>query len=572
MAYESITELDGPKQHHHGKVVPSPNNKQSDGPSNFQPFRATAVKDAGKIFGRRKSSQKTLKWVLINLMFALIFHNGVFQQISERYTEVTNKYIVYIDYFLSFVFLWNTLVNLYVYLLPSIKNETVVVSPEQKRLLKISDNDKSFVLKKHVTEQIQTTPTTRTASWPKRRQTSQTTPSGTIVRETTPERGPNRFTPSMVQDFRTSQSPSTKPSNRSFETTPTTSPMRRNTSSTGSLKGLQSSPGRSPVMHDGQITNSDSLDRYLKTQEDKEAISRRVQMEGGRSTAQSFWNYGRGALDFIPTFGAYQLATRSPQSSNLKDDDISQSSFDYETLWKQLSINRGDLDLWTENLRKWIAETILEKLVAEITNINRILLQNGCSELQIGSVSVSSLRNVAISKSQIVPSLKSVIPYLEVTANQEYLISRLEELSTGGCLRLYKWDSGGSLKGKAWDQELPTDAQIIAHLFCTYMDTHLPSNPRYQDGNSFSGLHFLKPPSKQSDRKSDLCILQTRTHPPHFKVIEAQETHDVPRGRHNLFMAISMFLHLVKIKNHGMLERVNLGMSGINILWILLKK
>ena len=79
MAYEPITEVDRPRpHHHHGKVVPSPNNKkQSDGPSNFQPFRSTAVKDAGKIFGRRKKSQKTLKWILINLLFALIFHNGV---------------------------------------------------------------------------------------------------------------------------------------------------------------------------------------------------------------------------------------------------------------------------------------------------------------------------------------------------------------------------------------------------------------------------------------------------------------------------------------------------------------
>lgn len=89
-------------------------------------------------------------------------------------------------------------------------------------------------------------------------------------------------------------------------------------------------------------------------------------------------------------------------------------------------------------------------------------------------------------------------------------------------------------KGKAWDQELPSDAQvctvvshyihlrsiskmmyqvinlylnqdfntfshvlqIIAHLFCTYLDTHLPSNPRYQHG--FTGLHFLKPPCKPS--------------------------------------------------------------------------
>jgi hypothetical protein len=28
-------------------------------------------------------------------------------------------------------------------------------------------------------------------------------------------------------------------------------------------------------------------------------------------------------------------------------------------------------------------------------------------------------------------------------------------------------------------------------------------------------------------------------------------------------------LHFVKLKHHGMLERVNLGVSGINVLWIL---
>ena len=34
------------------------------------------------------------------------------------------------------------------------------------------------------------------------------------------------------------------------------------------------------------------------------------------------------------------------------------------------------------------------------------------------------------------------------------------ELQTGGCLRLYRWDSGGSYKGKAWNSDLPTDAQV----------------------------------------------------------------------------------------------------------------
>ena len=43
-------------------------------------------------------------------------------------------------------------------------------------------------------------------------------------------------------------------------------------------------------------------------------------------------------------------------------------------------------------------------------------------------VSINSLRNVALTKSQHVPSLNSVIPYLDVTTNQEYLINRIEGL------------------------------------------------------------------------------------------------------------------------------------------------
>jgi len=34
------------------------------------------------------------------------------------------------------------------------------------------------------------------------------------------------------------------------------------------------------------------------------------------------------------------------------------------------------------------------------------------------------------------------------------------------------------------------------HLFCTYLDTNLPSNSRFADGKSFTGLHFIKTPAK----------------------------------------------------------------------------
>eukprot|EP00795_Rhopilema_esculentum_P002425 gene2425-18078_t len=524
--------------------------------NDFNKYRSSAVTEAGKIFELRKRIHKSL----------------------EKYDFVMKEYSNKIDLFLCLFFLWNSLANLYLYLSPSFQNEVVVLSPEQQRLLKIDPKDKSFVVKKQLIEQPQTPTSRGPPSWPKRRQPSRTTSSGTLVQDTTPERCSSSYSPGLVADGRglgshMSQSPTTKVLNRSFETTPTRGTVKKASSSSSSILGLHHSPGRSPgrspVNPEDQITDADSLSRYLKTQEEKDAITRRAQFEGSWST--SFWNYGRGALDFLPSFGIYQLATRSPQSSGQNSDDVNQV-FEYETMRRQLNIGKAELDFWTENLRKWIAETILEKLIAEIKTINDSLAQNGITELKIGSVSVNSLRNVALTKSHLVPSLKSVIPYLDITANQEYLIKRLDDLSTGGCLRLYKWDSGGLHKGKNWDQELPTDAQIIAHLFCTYMDTHLPSNPRYQDGNSFSGLHFLKPPSKPSDRRSDLCILHTRTHPPHFKVVEAEETHDIPRGRHNLFMAISVFLYLVKTKNHGMLERVNLGPSGLNILWILNKR
>ena len=40
----------------------------------------------------------------------------------------------------------------------------------------------------------------------------------------------------------------------------------------------------------------------------------------------------------------------------------------------------------------------------------------------------------------------------------------LSELSTGGCLRLYRWDYGGAYKGKAWNSDLPADAQVYIYM------------------------------------------------------------------------------------------------------------
>lgn len=57
---------------------------------------------------------------------------------------------------------------------------------------------------------------------------------------------------------------------------------------------------------------------------------------------------------------------------------------------------------------------------------------------------------------------------------------------------VYRWKSGSHYRGRNWDQDLPTDAQIVMHVFCTYMDSRLPTDARFQDGRSFTGLYFLK--------------------------------------------------------------------------------
>ena len=113
---------------------------------------------------------------------------------------------------------------------------------------------------------------------------------------------------------------------------------------------------------------------------------------------------------------------------------------------------------------QWLCGTILARLVKEIESINRILERIGSEDLRIGGkcihncichvveegietylfhpsiksiyqsmymyifteVSISSLKQVAATKSQYVPTLNKVIPYLEVSTNQEYLVSRIK--------------------------------------------------------------------------------------------------------------------------------------------------
>merc|ERR1712080_471952 len=110
-------------------------------------------------------------------------------------------------------------------------------------------------------------------------------------------------------------------------------------------------------------------------------------------------------------------------------------------------------------------------------------------------------------------------------------------------------------------------------MLCSYLDSQLPADVKYPEGKVFAQQHVIfypnKPPKSPPNPPPHAVIHQVRGTPPHYNIIIAGETINIPKGRNNVFHCILYFIHHVKVKEKGMLGRVNLGLSGINILWVI---
>ncbi|XP_065830987.1 transmembrane protein 209-like [Oscarella lobularis] len=280
--------------------------------------------------------------------------------------------------------------------------------------------------------------------------------------------------------------------------------------------------------------------------------------------------YWRSGTD-LPSLGKYMLAARSPQSSLKEDDDGNSGSWRSDEVWGKFNINPAYVTDWIWNLRKWLAGTIFHRLAYEIDRVNDTLTSIGSGDVQIGKVGLDVLRHTGDLKGQQVPSLRLMIPHLELSTNQEYLVQRIKDLARGDSLSCFRWNRGGRWMGKEWDQELPTDTQILFHLTCSYLDAQLPSNPQRPGRHPFSSNYCMKVPEKPDpkQRSVNICLYQTKTHPPHFKIIRKDEIIDIASGRNNLFSALLLFFHHIKTVENGMLGSINLALIGLNILSIL---
>eukprot|EP00128_Syssomonas_multiformis_P008820 Colp12_sorted_trinity150504_noHs@17696 len=265
------------------------------------------------------------------------------------------------------------------------------------------------------------------------------------------------------------------------------------------------------------------------------------------------------------------------------DDDNSYANYRAaEELLLRLGVDTY-IDDWTDRCRKWLAQHILRGLLERIQAVDQVFVANNMPQLVVDAGDAErddgQLRMALSELAQRYPKEGSVVErvalekYVDLpgyTQYRGYIIDRIKELGKGRNLAAYRWDSGGSYKGKPWHSDLPADAHIMMHVFCTFMDVVLLSDPRCAKGRTFSQRFFMTRPAepKPENLKSDIVVYQSCAHPPHYKIVNKDGVWPVMQGRNSLFHSLVLFLHYIKINHSGYLGPVNLGTVGLDLLAI----
>ncbi|MCJ8743326.1 hypothetical protein PDJAM_G00092580 [Pangasius djambal] len=536
-----------------------------------------------KMRREEQERQVLLAWAVLNVSLAGMIYTEMSGKLLSRYYNITYWPIWYIELALASLFSLNAIFDFWKYFKFTMAPSTVALSPEQHRLLGLRSSG------------IQASPPQK----PEKKEppvASQSSPlQGQNVLSFSPARPPStspKFSPCVSGYSPPLSSPSSPGSGRPFSPSvaygkvlnysPSTSSSPY-PSSLGPAEGTslrtryRTSPSvfSSPGGKEDYMDDLKSLEKFLRSEEEK---SHRSHLGSPESTSPShsptFWNYNRSMGDYAQSLRKfqYQPACRSQAPSAHKDETELGSKQAAEEVWARITTSRvvtDSIDSWTAKLRNWINDTILVHLVKEIDSINSQLRRMGCPELQIGEASISNLKQAAVAKASVIPTLNTIVQYLDITSNQEYLVERIKELAHSGCMSSFRWNGGGNLKNRKWDTDLPNDSAILMAILCTYLDSRLPPHPKYPDGKTFTSQHFIQSPNKPDLSNENLfCIHQSSINPPHYQLVYQGHIYSLPKGRNNLFHTILMFLYIIKAKESGMLGRVNLGLSGVNILWI----
>ncbi|KAK8728682.1 hypothetical protein OTU49_009089, partial [Cherax quadricarinatus] len=324
----------------------------------------------------------------------------------------------------------------------------------------------------------------------------------------------------------------TSPQQHSF------SPSQLSESLLGHRVGSNTGSPVSPNVYGSPITDEAGLHNYLQQHKEREKL-RQISQETNSEDSKS----------------------DDSKASTLCSSSVSK-------IWRKRNVTPEQLFQFTENLRIWMSTNLLVPLVQDIDSTNKAL-RAAAPEIQIGCVGVDKLKKTAQNISGL-KQLADVVPFLDVTIHQDYLVHRLRELSAGGAISAYRWNGGSStFNGKPWKEEYPTDTAILLHLFAMYMDRQLPPDIQQPEGRMFSSTHVIKAPEKPVKPTTRPLLYFSQINPPHVKVVlPPDEECEVGSGRNNFTHALLLFVHHVTHQQHSRIANINLTMSGVNLSWV----
>uniref|UniRef100_H2ZHC3 Transmembrane protein 209 n=1 Tax=Ciona savignyi TaxID=51511 RepID=H2ZHC3_CIOSA len=535
----------------------------------------------------------------LNFIASLLLFYELNAQHVQGWFNIRSTIFYYGVLIFAVLFTANSIVEFIQAIYSSLPTTPLYLSPAQKRLMGIKNSDPRFTSTPHA---------------PKPASDKKVSPGRTFSLSNLTNKPTQQQTSTPVQSHspytsRHTPSPSPSPSS-SFHTTVAAQGYQpnlpggsaynsrlsdslnfthRTTPASGLFEGgsfLDSSGGggspflrqrRSPFINSPFSADDSSLEQrkmtsFRRSQFDKEQS--RWPMRGAETSLNnsSYWGYNHSVHEYSGELSknVYQLSSRSPKSPTRNKDS---NAIEFSKYWYQVGVSTDGLFDWAGRLRRWISLTVLAGVVKEIQKINKRLSELGCPEIQIGESSLSALKQIQISKASQIPGLTWIMPYLELTNHQEYLVERLKTLASGGYMSEFCWNKGGSSKGRPWSDDLVTDSELIMHVFCSYLDWHLPAHPRYPDGKTFTSQYFVRTPDKpklQNLTENKMLIHQSKLNPPHYQLITKETTYDMPPGRHNMFHTLLLFLHNIKTREGCMLALSTLVSlaSTYSMCWI----
>ncbi|KAL6264080.1 hypothetical protein P5V15_004159 [Pogonomyrmex californicus] len=500
----------------------------------------------------QSKARSSIIWFLINGVLLSIIIFDLF------YGGFTYKPFYYIEWCLALIFVLNALYHIIQYIWAILSLKPITLDPKQRPLLGVSEDDPLF---KYET--------------PKKQMTPEPSPSLNISSIGLGRRSATLGSSvlSDMKDYSTSIP---------FLKCTTSASPKVTMCSNGSANRSMNISLSSNLTNEDIIQDECELENYLKEIEHKRKCALSTNVDQPSNLLSSFWSHpatrSPGEVSPLLRRCAYQLAPtidKIKATSPAEEGSSSRDTFGAPDVWRKYRIDSNKVNEWTANLRMWISKTVVERVALEIDSICVTLIRHGLSDSQPGHVGLDRLRKLAQAQFLVcvIPTLPTLVPFLELSNNQEYLVKRIKTLAKGGSMSEFKWNGGGSHNGKEWDSSLPTDSAIIMHLIATYMDTQLEAPLDQPDARPFTSRYMARSGMELPRSKGPIIVCQS-INPPHYNLALSGDSlpsdyEEVQRGRNNLFHTLLLFLYILKSRNHGMLGRVNAGSSGINILWVI---